>query len=708
MKKLYLFFGLLFLVSATALAQSLSGKVTDDQNGSSLEGASIVLIENGQGTVTNKLGKYSFSNLKTGTYTVRISYLGYASRSKKIEVQSNEIVNFKLIPESYLQEQVVVTANKINVNRDNVPMNISVITEKEIEQSSESNILPVISRRIPGVFITERGISGFGLSTGSAGKISIRGVGGSESTFPVLVLIDGQPQFMGIFGHPIPDSYTSSDIEKVEIIKGPASILYGTNAMGGVINMITKQAKKDGFSFKGRGIIGSYSTWKLNGSTAYKKDKFSAFASWNYDETDGQRDNSAFKINNGFVKLAYDFNKHIAISANANISDFKAYDPGSIYAEEPSIYDNNNFLTDITRTNSYVTLSNKYDKIEGGLKLYYMHGKHFITNGPDADWNSIDENIGFSFYQGLKLFQDNLINVGIEYKKYGGKGSPVVVPKVENGQVVGMQPSPYNDQWIDVSETGVYAIIQQQIWNKLTLNAGIRYEDHSLFGAEWVPQFGAAFEAGNNTKLKASVSKGFRSPSIRELYLFPPANADLQPEEMWNYELGWTQYFLNKRLSTQMDVFLAEGSNLIMTLPNPTPPPAVLNVNSGNFSHKGFEIDIRYHVSPKLNLNSSYSYLNMNSPKVSSPEHQLFLGGDYHPNAFGFFVDMQYISNLYTNIAPETTQNYTLINAKVNYHLNKIIELFISGENLLDVEYQAQYGYPMPEITIFSGINLNF
>lgn len=79
-------------------------------------------------------------------------------------------------------------------------------------------------------------------------------------------------------------------------IRGPASIMYGTNAMGGIINMITKQAEKEGFSFKGKGMAGSHETWKLNGSAAYKKGKFNAFASWNHDETEGHRDNSAFMV----------------------------------------------------------------------------------------------------------------------------------------------------------------------------------------------------------------------------------------------------------------------------------------------------------------------------------------------------------------------------------------------------------------------------
>jgi len=128
--------------------------------------------------------------------------------------------------------EVIVTGTKVAVSRNNVPLTVTVINEKEIEESSESSLLPVLSARVPGMFVTERGITGFGVSTGSAGQISIRGIGGSPNT-QVLVLLNGNPQYMGIFGHPLPDAYVASDVERVEVIHGPASTLYGSNAMGG-------------------------------------------------------------------------------------------------------------------------------------------------------------------------------------------------------------------------------------------------------------------------------------------------------------------------------------------------------------------------------------------------------------------------------------------------------------------------------------------
>jgi outer membrane receptor for ferrienterochelin and colicin len=170
-------------------------------------------------------------------------------------------------------------------------------------------LLPILNGRVPGLFVTERGVTGFGVAQGSAGQISIRGIGGNPTT-GVLILIDGHPQFMGIMGHPLSDSYVASDAERVEVIRGPASILYGTNAMGGVINIITKKQTQEGVHGNARLSYGSFNTQKYMASGGFKKEKFSAYISVNHDQTDGHRPNSDFKITNGYVKLGYNFNEH--------------------------------------------------------------------------------------------------------------------------------------------------------------------------------------------------------------------------------------------------------------------------------------------------------------------------------------------------------------------------------------------------------------
>lgn len=690
--------GLLAIIFSFGMAnsQTITGKVTDLATGTALSDVAVIVGKSGKGAVTDQAGNYRLS-LDKGKYTLEFRHVGYYYQRKEVTIEEGMSalrVDIGMVPEIYRQEQIVVTASKTGMHRDIAPMNVSVITGQQIGQSTESNILPVISGHIPGVFVTERGVTGFGLAGGSAGKISIRGVGGSDASFPVLLLIDGQPQFMGMMGHALPDTYVSTDIEKVEVVKGPASILYGTNAMGGAINLITRRQHDEGFDFRGRVMYGSFNTQKYTASTGFKKGKLDVTASYNHDQTDGDRPNSDFNIDNGYLRVGYRLNEHFTVDGNVSHSSFKAYDPGSIYAPNPAAFDNKSQWVDIQRTNAYFSLNNHYERSEGGLKGYYMTGDHSIYDG----WRSKDENMGLSLYQGLRLFKNNLVSMGIDIKKYGGRGE---APSL----------GARNGEWINVNELGGYVFVQQSLFGRLTLNAGMRYDHHSVFGGTWVPQTGAAFNTGFNSTFKASVSKGFRNPTVRELYLFPPANPLLEPERLWNYELSYSQDFSQGRGNATLTAYAIDGENMIMVVPNPNTPPPVINMNTGSFYHTGFELDARYRMTDNFSVQLGYSLVDMDTPKVGAPGTQLLLGGQYRAGKFEVMSSLMVVGDLYTKVMPANemvSEDFANLTAKITYRPVKQVTLFVSGENLLNEEYQLQYGYPMPGATLFTGMNINF
>ena len=123
--------------------------------------------------------------------------------------------------------ELVVTGSKTEISRRVVPLSVSQISSQELANSGQMNVLPALNSYTPGIFVTERSLLGFGVGTGGSGAISIRGISSQPNT-SVLVLIDGHPQYQGIFGHPLADAYVASDIKKVKFIRGPASILYGS------------------------------------------------------------------------------------------------------------------------------------------------------------------------------------------------------------------------------------------------------------------------------------------------------------------------------------------------------------------------------------------------------------------------------------------------------------------------------------------------
>jgi iron complex outermembrane receptor protein len=592
--------------------------------------------------------------------------------------------NKSILKDTININEVIITGSKTSVNRNNVPLTVSVVSKEKIENSSESALLPVLSEQVPGLFVTERGITGFGVSTGSAGQISLRGIGGSPNT-QVLVMLDGNPQFMGIMGHPLPDAYIASDVEKVEVIRGPASTLYGTNAMGGVINIITKEQKEDGFKANARLMYGSYNTQKYMVNGGFKKNGLSVFASFNHDQTNGHRDSSDFKINNGYFRVGYDINNNFKINSDFSLANFDGTDPGQEGKKAGYTYD-------ITRGMGAVALDNKFNKTSGSLRFFYNFGEHNITDG----FHSIDKNYGIIYYQSFNLFKGNTITIGTDYKKYGGIA--------ENEKAMNGNGMVFGDT--TVYELAGYAYIQQELFTKLTLNAGFRLEHNSVFGNEPVPTGGLAYRPTSTTTLKATVSKGFRSPTIRELYLWTPANANLQPERMMNYEIGVLQNLFKNKVSLELTLFKANGDNMIQTVMGPTGPK---NENTGEFSNTGVEFSGTYKPASKLTLNASYSYISMEKPIVASPEQQLNISGTYKMNRFNLNLSVQHIHNLYTQVTPQEVKNsYTLLNSRVSFMINRYIDVFIKGENLTNKKYYINYGYPMPGIIVFAGLNLHF
>lgn len=152
-----------------------------------------------------------------------------------------ETVDTTAVDRNYVLHEVVITGTRNATDIRHLPMTLSIINRSELEQRYEPSLLPTLTEQIPGLFATSRGVMGYGVSTGAAGSINVRGIG---SGVQMLVLIDGHPQYMGLFGHPIADAYQTMLAERVEVLRGPASVLYGSNAMGGVINIVTRQQKK--------------------------------------------------------------------------------------------------------------------------------------------------------------------------------------------------------------------------------------------------------------------------------------------------------------------------------------------------------------------------------------------------------------------------------------------------------------------------------
>ena len=213
-----------------------------------------------------------------------------------------------------------------------------------------------------------------------------------------------------------------------------------------------------------------------------------------------------------------------------------------------------------------------------------------------------------------------------------------------------------------------------------------------------------------STNLKATVSKGYRPPSLRELYLFPPANDMLVPERMVNYELGWRQYWMKGSIKTELNTFISKGKNLIVLVPPAAPPPPQYQ-NSGEFNNKGIEFMINYSALNGIRLNANYTFIHMKNPLPGTPGHNLFISSVYHYKKWQFRIKLQCIFDLYneTGLGVEVIENdYQLLGIRIAYQATRFLYLYLAGNNLFDQAYEINYGYPMPGINFMAGVNLKF
>ena len=598
--------------------------------------------------------------------------------------------------------EVVVTGTRNETDVRHLPMTVSVVDRPVIEYSNVPSLLPVLTEQVPGFFTTSRGIMGYGVSDGAAGTISIRGLSGGSGQ--VMVLIDGHPQYMGMFGHPISDAYQSLMAERVEVLRGPASVLYGSNAMGGVVNIVTRKMDRDGVRTNINAGYGSWNTVQTELTNRVRYKGFSSIISASYNRTDGHRTDMGFEQYGGYAKLGYYFTDNWRIRADVNVTHFNASNPGTV-SDPLSDADQS-----VTRGMTSLAVENEYERTSGALSVFYNWGDHHINDGyhPSAGeqpldyrFNSHDDMMGISAYQSVRMFRGNRLTVGVDWYRFGGSAWNRYVVGERNGE---------REDIADVvqHEVAGYVDFRQNIGTWLTLDAGVRIDYHSHVGTEWVPQAGLSFHLPYAIELKASASKGFRYPTIREMYMFPPQNPDLRPERMWTYELALSQKLLEGRLSYGLNIFYISGDNMILRLPNPD-GAGMLNQNSGEVRNAGVEAQAAWRIARDWSVDANYSFLHMDNPVVAAPEHKLYAGALFTHGRWHVSTGVQYIAGLYTQVGENPVQeDFVLWNVRASFRILDWMSVWVRGENLLDWQYEINAGFPMPGANVTGGLNFEF
>lgn len=591
-------------------------------------------------------------------------------------------------------QEVVVTGSRNAVDVRHLPMTVTVLGREKLTEQYQPSVLPTAMQQVPGLFLTNRSVMGYGVSTGAAGGINMRGVTGGAGQ--LLVLIDGHPQYNGVYGHPISDSYQTLMAERVEVLRGPASVLYGSNAMGGVINIVTRGMHHDGVNTHINLGVGSYGTIQTEASNQFRSGRFSSTVAAQYNRTDNHRPRMGFEQYGGYLKLGYDFNEHWNAYIDADITHFNASYPGAVTSP---MYSADQW---ITRGVVSAALENHYNNTSGAISVYSNFGRHKIDDGtanPDNPtqrfFRSKDALTGVSWYQSARLFEGNRLTVGIDFQHIYGRA---YYTSKQTGEVLDTPNKQSGKSYRN--EIAGYVDFRQDLLDWLTIDAGIRVDNHSVTGTEWIPQAGIVVRPLPSGEIKAMASKGFRNPSMREMYLYPPSNEELEPERLWNYELSWRHRICG--LSYGVNLFYIKGDNMIQTIERK-------NVNTGEIENYGLELEADYRIDSHWTLNTNHSFLHMENPVVAAPTYKGFLGANYRCCKWSVVAGLQYISGLYTAVGEkEQKENFCLLNTTVSYALLPNLTLWVRGENLLAQEYEINLGYPMPRATFMGGVNIHF
>ncbi len=588
-------------------------------------------------------------------------------------------------------EEIVVTGSNKAVDARLMPYTDTVVTAKDLENSGQTQLLSVLSGQVPSLFVTQRGILGFTVgSNGGAGHIKLRGIGGDRAS-AVLMMLDGQPQFAGIYSHHVADFYNKEYVERVEVLRGPASVLYGSNAMAGTINVITKQAKSDGVHATLTSQYGPYNTWQTSLTCTVRHGRLSALASLSYDRTDGNIDGLDFKQGGGYAKIGYEFSTHWKAYADYALTNFKAHDP--VYPTLSNPESTDVYYQSITRGEASVAASNYYGTTDGTIRAYYSYGNHYIDD--PRHFHSLDDRFGVMAFQNFTPWCGAAVTAGFDFNTYSGE----IPVSGGNNHTEGSMSTIARKH---ITEYSPYLTYSQIIANGLlTLNGGLRMANSSMFDTRWIPQAGFAINLPADFTIKASAASGYRNPSFRELYLYRMANPDLEPERMWNYEISAGRRF-GSYLAIDLTAYYSKGDNLIQTVD-------MKNVNTGRFINKGIELSARSYLLPNLNVTSTYSYLHSSLDNLTgAPRHQYYLGADWKALEWlGVHADLKGTADLYVAEGIKR-QSYALLNLKLDFKVWKYLTLFARLENICDAQYTINRGYEMPGFTAMGGFKASF
>lgn len=605
-------------------------------------------------------------------------------------------------------EEIVVSATRIETPIDEIGSSVTVITDDEIARNQQRT-LPDALQTVPGLNIVQTG--------GPGGRTSIF-MRGSNSN-QTKVIIDGidvnDPSQDGAFDF---GQVLTWDLSRVEVLRGPQSSLYGSDAIGGVINLVTKKGEGPP-SFTGSLEGGSFETFNQTASASGSISRFNysfSVAHFLADSTPvtpldllppgRKRNDDSYENTTLSTRLGYDFTDDFGIDAVVRYTNSDLLFTGddfSVFPSVPAADQSDQSVEQVfARGAAHLSLFDGAFKNSAGLAYTYYNTE---IQEPDTGFGVPPPNLNrgdrlkFNWLGNIALAQHYTLLLGAEDQNDRLLDSPI---SASNANAAG------------------FGELQAEIVPDLFAAASVRYDANERFGGKTTWRIAPVYIIPKiGTKLKANYGTGFKAPSLTDLFVSFPAfnffaNPDLKPEESEGYEIGFEQPLFDGHVSFGATYFHNEITNLI--LPNET---FTTLVNIGRATTKGVEAFVSYSVTDRFELRLDYTYTDAIDDTTGlqllrRPKNRASLSAYWRPlprltlSTTMLYVGSQVDGNRSFSITRLNTDPYFVANLAAEYETGKYVTLFARATNLFDERYQDPTGFQRPGFGFYAGIRVNF
>ena len=614
----------------------------------------------------------------------------------------------------YKLTDVVVTATKTRTSTLELANSISVIDSSQISNSNATNVFDVLENEV-GLSFTRQG------GVGTLSNLYIRGANSSHT----LVLVDGIEVNLtndpsGVYDF---SALPTDNIERIEVLRGPQSTLYGSDAMAGVINIITKKgygSPKVNLFTEG----GSYNTFKglaglngaidkLNFSATLSRTKSDGFS--NADKKFGNAEKDGYTFDNFSSFLGYNLNENTDINLYTRFTKSKSdYDQfGGKYGDDPTYVFNQEEFS-LRGEGSLKLLGGSWDQKIGFIFIRNIRKYSFDTSAASIYYSH-------SLYDGrlykldwqndFKVAKSNLITAGAELKFEEASSEYFAYNYLLLPDYASIFPKK------DSRIYGIYLQDQFEFNKSFFGSAGIRLDNHNKFGSQFTYRVAPAYLIWETeTKFKATFGSGFKAPSL--FYLYDPAygNENLNPEKSIGWDFGVEQYLFRQYTSVGATYFYNKFSDIFGF-----DPVTFKTININKAVTKGVEIYLQSKPVDELNVKLNYTFTDAkdlspnsqdyNKKLLRRPENKvgLYTSYSFNPktniNADVIWVGAREDIDFSTYQRIEL-KGYVLVNAAAHYNVFDFMRLNLRIENLLNTEYEEVYGYGTAGFSVYAGINL--